>query len=114
MRTSLLLILYFPAVAFLVAAILELRTANIPVLKRFRNMAPAVLGMAAFVLSLYTDDLLRSYGLSPTRFAHTMTMIFAALSCSGVFISLSRRSSAIWVAVGGLLMTLFWTVSPIV
>jgi len=45
--------------------------------------------------------------------AHLMAMFSVVIACSGLFMSYSRRATAIWVAAGGLVLALFWWVNRI-
>jgi hypothetical protein len=51
---------------------------------------------------------------SSLTLSRAMTMVSAVIACSGVFVSFSRRSSAVWIACGGLLLAFSWMFNRIV
>jgi hypothetical protein len=107
MRHLALVAFFFPLLAFCLAGLIELRS-EMSRMERLRNLIPIILGIAAFGLCLYPEALFELTPNSSVTLSRVMTMLSALIACSGVFISYSRRASAIWMAAGGLLLTLFW------
>jgi len=107
MKTLLLVAWFLPLLAFCIAAIAELRS-KAKRLDKIRNLIPVVLGIAAIGLTIHPGRVLPLTPTSSITFSRIMTLFSAAIACSGVFISYSRRSSAVWVASGGLFLALIW------
>ena len=107
MKRLLLVLWFFPLLAFCIAAIAELRS-RAERFDKVRNLIPEVLGIAAFGLSIHPGRLLPLTPASSYILSHVMTLFSAVIACSGVFITYSRRSSAVWVALGGLVLTVVW------
>jgi len=107
MKQFVLILAFFPLVAFCIAGVTELRSTGSGT-EKLRSLIPVVMGIAAFGLSVNPHVFLRLTPDSSVLLSRVMTIISAAISCSGVFITYSRRSSAVWMACGGLLMALFW------
>ena len=107
MKQIAIVVLFFPLLAFCVAAFIELRSKR-SVGEKFGTLVPIVLGVAAFALALNPRWLFQLTPSSSVTLSRVMTMISAVIACSGVFVSYSRRTSAIWVACGGLLLSFIW------
>jgi hypothetical protein len=107
MRTCILVIWFFPLIAFCIAAVAELRS-QITHLHKFRNLIPLALGVISFGLSIHPGRLLSLTPISSVTLSRIMTFSSAGIACSGVFLNYSRRSSGIWVASGGLVLVLIW------
>jgi|SRR6266542_2957665 len=100
-----LVVMFFPLFAFVIAAIAEIRFRGGATLVRV--IAP-VLGMAAAVLYLFPHTFFVLTVNSSAILSSIMTVVSAAIASSGVFVTYSRRSTGVWVAVGGLLLTVLW------
>jgi len=107
MKQLALILAFVPVVAFCVAGYTELRSRR-SAAEKLRTLTPIILGIAAFAVSLNPQGLLQMTPNSSVTLSRVMTMFSAVIACSGVFITYSRRSSAVWVATGGLLLALFW------
>ncbi|SRR6266481_6056936 len=107
MKQLALILGLLPVVAFCVAGYTELRSSR-SAAEKLRNLTPITLGIAAFALSLNPDSLLHMTPNSSVTLSRVMTLFSAVVACSGAFITYSRRSSAVWVAAGGLVLALFW------
>ncbi len=108
MKQVALVVMFFPLLAFCLAGVIEIRSHRTGI-EKLRSLVPIVLGVAAFGLLFgpagWFIDL--TPGAWPT-ISRVMTMVSAVIACSGVFVSYSRRASAIWVACGGLLLAFIW------
>jgi hypothetical protein len=107
MKLFAIMLALFPLVAFCIAGVTELRSTRSGT-EKLRSLIPVAMGIAAFALSVNPQLFLRLTPDSSVTLSRVMTIISAAISCSGVFITYSRRSSAVWMACGGLLMALCW------
>lgn len=107
MKQLALILAFVPVVAFCVAGYTELRSTR-SMSEKVRTLIPVVLGIAAFALSLDPQGLLHVTPNSSVTLSRVMTLFSAVIACSGVFVTYSRRSSAVLVASGGLLLALFW------
>ena len=107
MKLLLLVVLFFPLVAFCVAGVGELR-ATTNAAAKLRSLVPLILGIAVFGISLAPQSVFQVTPSSSITLSRVMTMISAIIACSGVFILYSRRSSAVWVACGGLVLAFSW------
>ncbi len=107
MKQLVLILGLFPLVAFFAAGVAELRSEGSGA-KKLRSLVPIVLGIAVFGLELNPEGLLLLTPNSSVTLSRVMTILSAVIACSGVFITYSRRSSAVWVACGGLLLAFFW------
>jgi len=107
MRKFLLVLWFFPLLAFCAAGLAELRSKSGPSGK-VRNLIPVLLGIVAFGVSIHPGRLLPIDATSSITLSRVMTFVSAAIACSGVFITYSRRSTAVWVASGGLVLMLIW------
>lgn len=107
MKALVLVVAFFPVLAFCIAGLAELRS-NRSRAEKLRCLIPIILGIAAFGLSLNPQALLQVSPSSSVTLSRVMTMFSAVIACSGVFITYSRRSSAVWIACGGLLLAFFW------
>jgi len=79
-----------------------------------RNLIPVVLGIAAFGLSLNPQGLLHVTPNSSVTLGRLMTMFSAMIACSGIFITYARRSSAVWISCGGLVLAFSWMFNRVV
>ncbi len=107
MKELVLILGFFPLMAFCIAGFTELRSTR-SAAEKLRNLFPIILGIAAFTLSLNPQGILNLTPNSSVTLSRVMTVFSAVIACSGVFITYSRRSSGVWVASGGLLLALFW------
>ena len=105
-RELVLVVFFFPLLAFCLAGFIELRSKRSGI-EKLRNLIPIMLGIAAFGLGVNPSMFHVTPNMSVTL-SRVMTMFSAIIACSGVFISYSRRATAVWVASGGLLLALFW------
>ena len=108
MKQVVLVLMFFPLAAFCLAGVIEIRSSRSGIAK-VRSLVPIALGIAAFGLlfgpaAWFIEP---APGAWPT-ISRVMTIVSAVIASSGVFISYSRRASAIWVACGGLLLALVW------
>ena len=96
-----LLLLFFPLVSFLVVAVTEL-LATSTVSNLVRRLVPPSLGTAALALVWNPGmfGVVTSEGLA--RLSYILVLLASIVSCSGVFFTFSRRSSGVWMAIGGL------------
>jgi hypothetical protein len=96
-----IIFVFFPLLAFVIAGATELRTSR-AIGDLLRRVGPAVLGIATLYVAVYP----RTVGVvtpeGSEALSHLLVMVAAFVACSGVFISYSRRSSGIWIALGGL------------
>jgi hypothetical protein len=113
MKQLALILVFVPVVAFCVAGYNELRSSR-SAAEKLRNLIPITLGIAAFALSMNPQGLLHVTPNSSVTLSRVMTLFSAVVACSGVFITYSRRSSAVLVASGGLLLALFWMFNRII
>jgi hypothetical protein len=112
MKQVLIVIAFFPLVAFCIAAVIEVRSNSGTM--RLWKLVPILFGVAAFLLSLDPQSLLRLTPASSVTVSRVMTIFSAIIACSGVFMIYSRRSSAVWVACGGLVLAFFWMFNRVV
>jgi len=108
-RKALLVVAFFPVLAFAVAGFIELRSGKRST-EKLRNLIPIILGIAAFGFGVDPQEVLGA-AWTPTSsatLAHLLAMFSVVIACSGLFMSYSRRASAISVAAGGLVLALFW------
>ena len=106
MKTLVLIVAFLPLLAFLAVAIVEL-SSDRRWSEKVIAVSPVVLGIGAFFLFLYG---FKAFPMTPAfslTLSRVMTIFSAAIACSGVFITYSRRTSAILLACGGLLMASF-------
>ncbi len=113
MKILALAVMLLPLFAFCVVGFKELRSDRTWTAKT-RSLIPVILGIAALGLSLQPQGLLYATMSSSTTLNHLVTMISAVVACSGVFITYSRKSSAIWMAFGGLLLVFFSMLNRVV
>ena len=106
-----LVLAFFPLVAFIIAAVTELRfcTTN---LTTIRNLIPSVIGIAAFWFFWNPQAIFSRVVESWPLLSRLMTISSAAIACSGVFFPYSRRSTSRWMACGGLVLALMWMFNP--
>jgi hypothetical protein len=107
MKLLLLVFLFFPLLAFCIAATAELQSESNRKEKVW-NLIPIVLGIMAFGLSLDPQRFLHVTAASSITLSRIMTLVSAAIASSGTYMSYSRRSSSVWVAFGGLVLAFFW------
>ena len=106
-----LVAMFFPLVAFAIAGVAEARFRGSATLLR---MSHPVLGIAAFTLSLSPEALFPLTPSSSATLSSIMTLVSAVIACSGSFIQFSRRSTAVWMAVGGLVLVVLWMANRVV
>jgi hypothetical protein len=99
--------MFFPLLAFGLASVIELRSLRTRV-EKVRSLIPVVLGCSAFGLLFVQGRLISMTPGASLTISRVMTMVSAVIACSGVFMSYSRKASAVWVACGGLLLTFVW------
>jgi len=104
-----LVLAFFPLVAFIIAAVTELRF-SASNLTTIRNLLPPVLGIAAFWFLWNPDAVFPLPRVAEIWFllSRVMAIFSAAIACSGVFIPYSQRSTSRWMACGGLVLALMW------
>jgi hypothetical protein len=107
MKQVALVAMFFPLLAFGLAGIIEIRSQKTGI-EKFRTLIPVLLGVAAFGLLFGPSWLLDVTPQSFITLSRAMTLASAVIACSGVFVSFSRRASAVWVACGGLVLAFFW------
>ena len=107
MKAVILVAVFFPALAFSIAGVTELRSSRAGK-EKLCSLIPIVLGIVVFGFSLNPQWLLPLTPNSSVTLSRVMTMLSAMLACSGVFVTYSRQSTAVWVASGGLFLALFW------
>jgi hypothetical protein len=108
-----LILTFIPLLAFIGAGLMELRS-GISRTEKMRNCIPIVLGLVAFGISFDPLALPRVTPSSSVTLSHAMTIFCAALACSGVFITYSRKSSAILVACAGVILAYVWMLNYVV
>src|SRR4051794_30698726 len=107
MKELLIVVMLFPLVAFLIAAVTELRSDR-SLAQKLARLVPVILGLAAFVLSFNPQGFLHVTASSSVILSQVMTMICAVIASSGSFIAYSRRSSSALIALGGLVLAFGW------
>jgi hypothetical protein len=107
MKSAALVAMFLPLLAFCVAGVIEVR-ADRSIGQKVGSPIPIVLGVATFGLALNPRWILQVTPSSSVTLSRVMTMVSALVACSGVFVSYSRRMSAVWVACGGLLLSFIW------
>ena len=113
MKGLLLVVMFFPLVAFVIAGITELRSDR-SLGQKLGILLPITLGIAAFVLSFNPQGFLHVTASSSMTLSRVMTMLCAAIACSGSFILYSRRLSSVLVALGGLVLAFDWMFNQVV
>lgn len=108
-----LVLAFFPLVAFIIAAVTELRFTATN-LATIRNLLPPVLGIAAFWILWNPDEVFPFPRVVEIWFllSRVMAILSSAIACSGVFIPYSQRSTSRWMACGGLVLALMWLFGP--
>lgn len=104
---------FFSLLAFCLAAITELRS-KAGRSEKVAALIPVAMGIAAFGFSIHPGRILTLTPASSILVSRVMTLISAVISSSGAFVRYSRRSSGIWVSVGGLILTVVWMFNTIV
>ena len=107
MKQLALVLLFLPLVALVVAAITEVRTQQ-SIGKRVGHLIPILSGIAAFVVWFDPQGFFGVTRSGSITLNRIMTLFCAVIASSGVFTTYSRRSSAILVALAGLILALFW------
>ncbi len=107
MKQLALVVMFFPLLAFGLAGLIELRSRRTGV-EKLRSFIPIVLGLAAFGLLFGPGWFIDVTPEASLTISRVMTMVSAVIACSGVFVSYSRKASAVWVACGGLLLAFVW------
>jgi hypothetical protein len=108
-RRLLFVPLFLSLIAFLAVGASELRAGGKAGETPWR-LLPSVLGLLAFSLFLKPQAL---GVVTPERsvlLSYIMTMLSAAIACSGIFIAYSRRRNAAWIACAGLILAFMWMV----
>ncbi len=113
MKQLLMLVMFFPLLAFCIAGALELRSKR-KVAEKLVRLIPIVLGIAAFLLSFNPQGAFHVTPGGSITLSRIMTMFSSVIACSGVFIVYSRRSTSVWMACGGLVLAFFWMFSRVV
>jgi hypothetical protein len=113
MKQAVMVIMFFPAVAFCAAAVLEFRSVRQRSTKLVA-LAVVALGLADFGLLWDPWGVVRLTPDASVWLSRAMTMLSASIGCSGVFLPYSRRASGVWVACGGLALTCFWMFNRVV
>lgn len=107
MKQVAIVVMFFPLLAFCLAGFIEIRSQRTGI-EKFRSVIPVVLGIGAFAILFGPGWLLPVTPESSITLSRVMTLASAIISCSGVFVSFSRRTSAVWMACGGLVLVFFW------
>lgn len=94
------IVVFFPLVAFVVAAATELGASR--AIGDLRRLVAPFVGIAVLGLDLNPGIVGVATPEASEVLSHVLVMVASVVSCSGVFVTYSRRSSAIWVALGGL------------
>jgi hypothetical protein len=113
MKQLFAVVMFFPLFAFLIAGLMELRSDS-SLAQRVGKLVPVILGLAAFVLSFNPQGFLHATPSSSVTLSRVMTMVCAAIACSGAFMVYSRRISSIFIALGGLVLAFGWMFNRIV
>jgi hypothetical protein len=101
-----ILILFFPLVSFCVAGIIELRSRR-GLAAKLSSLVPIILGIGAFGVA-WAPERLHVATFSSPIFGRWMALFSAVLASSSAFVSYSRRTSSVLVAIGGLSMAFIW------
>jgi hypothetical protein len=102
-----LVLLFFPLVAFGWAAVTEARS-HLRLGERIGRLIPILCGVAAFLAWFDPQGVFHVTPSGTVWVSRIMTIVSAVIACSGVFTTYSRRSTAILVALGGLVLALAW------
>jgi hypothetical protein len=113
MKQLLMVVMFFPLVAFCVAGVLELRSQR-SAAQKLTRLIPIVLGVAAFLLSFNPQGIFHVTPEGSITLSRIMTMFSSIIACSGAFIVYSRRSSSVWMACGGLVLAFSWMFNRVV
>jgi len=113
MKQFVMILAFFPLLAFCIAGVSELRA------KRSRGetlarLIPISLGIVVFVLALSPQGFFHVTPEGSLTLSRVMTMFSSVVACSGALISYSRRSSSVWMAFGGLMLTFIWMFNRVV
>lgn len=108
MKELALAIMFVPLPAFIIAAVIEVRSQR-RLIEKLGSLIPIVLGIGAFALLLGPGEwFIDSTRSSWPPISRIMTILCAGIASSGVFVSFSRQLSARLMACGGLLLSLIW------
>ncbi len=107
MKSLAIVLMFIPAAAFVLAAYFEARVTATTRGTAFRFI-PIVIGLTVFGLSFVPQRLLGIDPASSVVLSRVMVGISILIACSGVFVRYAQRKSACWMAVGGVVMGVFW------
>ena len=107
MRQFDIVVTFLPWLPLIVGGVTELRS-GISRTEKVRNCVPITLGLIAYAISFNPRILTGVDSHSSLVLSRAMTMFCATLACSGVFITFSRRRTAILMACAGLMLTYIW------
>jgi hypothetical protein len=107
MKPLLLVLSFFPFIAFLSAGVMELRTDR-GFAQKLGKLIPVILGLAAFTIFLNPQLFLHITASSSVPISRGMTFLCVLIALSGAFVNYSRRGSSALIVAGGLLMAFFW------
>jgi FtsH-binding integral membrane protein len=111
MRQPVLVALTVSALAFCIAGTTELRSKR-DLSEKVRCLIPVALGIAAFGLILLTWFFLMTPSSSDIL-SWVMTIFYLAIATSAAFVRYSRKSTSILMALGGILMAVFWLINRV-
>jgi len=107
MKIAWLVVLLFPLLCFCVAGVNELRLGK-TVSAKLGNFIPSLLGIGAFAIACGLGRVLH---LGPDSFVangRVMSVLCAVIASSSAFVQFSRKSSGVFVALGGLELVFFY------
>ena len=96
-----LVVVFFPLLAFVVAGATELRATRAAG-DFLRRLSPPLLGIAALGVILNPASVGVFTPEQSERLSYILALVASVIACSGVFVTYSRRSSGVWMALGGL------------
>jgi len=108
MKPVALAVWLLPLLAFAAAGLAELRSAE-SAPRTLRNVIPPILGIAVFAFSFNPGGIVYVTPESSVSLSRWMTLLSAAIACSGVFITYSHRRSSVWIGCGGLMLAFIWS-----
>lgn len=108
MKLFWLILLLFPFFAFCAAGIMELRSDR-SLGAKLGTLGPPLLGIGAFAIACGLNSVLHLAANSFVANGRAMAMSSAIIASSGAFISYSRKSSGILIALGALELVFFFT-----
>jgi hypothetical protein len=97
-----LLVVSFPGLAFCMAGVIELRSER-KLAARMLCLVPVLLGLGLYA-SLWSPEPLHLPEFLRIANERFVTLIAATVACSGAFITFSKKTSSILIALGGLEM----------